>query len=183
MFHHHDLLAVLPDIYNAGVGQEYDCDEPPDQVLSRVLTERRYLCQTYGVILQVGLDMAFVAVQIELFTILHSQAVIQANRQGVQCLKQSRNPAQVRVLQCQIPRSALGQHLPDTLSLFLFPLTRLCHLRPEVLGVKDQAIEQESRLNVAAAVLALVPSDSKSGNTTADRTSLESTGRIDSLST
>jgi len=50
MFHHHDLLAILPDFHNAGVGQEYDCDKPPDQVLPQVSAKRWHPCQIYRIV-------------------------------------------------------------------------------------------------------------------------------------
>jgi hypothetical protein len=104
MFHHHDLLAMLPDIHDAGVGQEYDCDKTPDQVLPQVLTKRWHPCQVYRIVPQMSLYVALVKSQIELRAVLDSQAVVEAGRQGIQCLKQSGNPAQIRVAVHGMPK-------------------------------------------------------------------------------
>ena len=93
------------------MGQEYDRDKPPDQVLPQVLTKRRHSCQVYRIVPQMGLDVAFVESQIELTATLDSHTVVEAGRQGVQSLQQSGNPAQIGMFQYQIPGSALGQHL------------------------------------------------------------------------
>jgi len=145
MSHHHDLLAILPNVNYGRMGQEYDRDKPPDQIFPQVLVERWHRCQAHRIVPQMGLYVAFVESQIELPGTLGSQTVIEAGRQGVQSLKQSRDHTQVRMLQRQITRSALGQHLPDAFPLFLLALSGLGHILPEVLCIEDQTIEQELR--------------------------------------
>ncbi len=103
-----------------------------------------------------NLYVAFVESQIELTAALGRHIIIEAGRQGVQCLKQSGNSAQIGMLQCQIPRSTLGQHLLYTMALLLLALSGLGHLCAEVIGIKDQPVEQEPRLDIAATILALV---------------------------
>jgi len=48
MLSHHDLLAVLPDVNQAGMGQEYDRDKPPYEVLPPLFTEWWYRLQGDG---------------------------------------------------------------------------------------------------------------------------------------
>ena len=47
-FHHHDIRPILPDIQDAGMGQEYDCDKPPYSVQAALFTEGWYLIQADG---------------------------------------------------------------------------------------------------------------------------------------
>jgi len=109
--------------------------------------------------------------------------VVDVDRQGVQSLKQSGNPAQIGMFQYQIPGSALGQHLPYTIPLLLLAVSGLGHLGPEVVRIKDQAVEQESRYDVAATLCALISPDPESRDTSTGRTSLECHCRIELLPT
>jgi len=179
MFDHHDVPAFLPNIHDAGVGQEYDCDKPPDQVLPQVLTKRRHPCQVYRIVPQMGLDVAFVESQIELAATLDSHTVVEAGRQGVQSLQQSGNPAQIGMFQYQIPGSALGQHLPYAIPLLLLAVSGLGHLCTKVIGIKNQAIEQESRLDISATILALVPANTNNRDAAASRAPLKYHGRVE----
>jgi len=179
MLGHQDVLPCLPDIYNAGVGQEYDCDKPPDQVLPQVLTKRRHSCQVYRIVPQMGLDVAFVESQIELAATLDSHTVDEAGRQGVQSLQQSGNPAQIGMFQYQIPGSALGQHLPYAIPLLLLAVSGLGHLGTEVVRIKDHTIEQESRLDISATNLALVPAKTNNRDAATNRTPLKYHGRVE----
>ena len=161
------------------MGQEYDCDKPPDQVLPQVLTKWRHSCQVYRIVPQMGLDVAFVESQIELAATLDSHTVVEAGRQAVQSLQQSGNPAQIGMFQYQIPGSALGQHLPYTIPLLLLAVSGLGHLLAEVLSIKYEAIEQESRLDIGATVPALVPTDSNHGDAATNRTPLKYHGWVE----
>ena len=76
MFLHHDFRAVLPDIQDAGMGQEYDSDEPPDQVLLRFFTERWYLTKAQRMIVNVCLYVALIGPQIEFFACLYGDSLI-----------------------------------------------------------------------------------------------------------
>jgi hypothetical protein len=99
----------------------------------------------------------------------------------IQCLKQSGNPAQIRLLQCQVPRSALRQHLPDPFPLLLLALSGFSHLCPKIVRIKDEAVEQELRNDVAAAMAALISPNAKHRGAATGRTSLEDDRRIELL--
>jgi hypothetical protein len=87
MLDHHDLLAFLPDIHYAGVGEEYDHDEPPDQVPSGVLAQWRYLRETDREVPNVDLDVALITMQIELIAGFDGHTLLEARCQGVQSFK------------------------------------------------------------------------------------------------
>ena len=161
------------------MGQEYDCDKPPYEVSSRVLAKRRYFGKAHRKVLNMGLDVALVKSQIELRAVLDSQAVVEAGRQGVQSLQQSGSPAQIGMFQYQIPGSALGQHLPYTIPLLLLALSGLRHLGTKVIDIKNQAIEQESRLDISATILALVPANTNNRDAATNRTPLKYHGWVE----
>jgi len=58
-------MTILPDINNAGMGQEYDCDKPPYEVFSGVVTERWYIQKAYRRVLNMCLNVTLITLQIE----------------------------------------------------------------------------------------------------------------------
>ena len=58
--YHHDRVALLPDLNNAGMGQENERDKPPYAVKAGVFTEGWYLLQAERDRPQVGLDVRLV---------------------------------------------------------------------------------------------------------------------------
>jgi hypothetical protein len=144
MSSHHDLLALLPDIHRARMGQEYDGNEPPDEVSPGAFAQRRNLRKAHRIILQVSLYVAFVAFQVEPIAAFDSDAILHPPYQCVEGFYQARDCVEICAVRDEVTGSGPGQHQPDPLSLLLSPLPRFGHLCPEVLHIKSQAIEQES---------------------------------------
>ncbi|MCC6508079.1 MAG: hypothetical protein IT423_03165, partial [Pirellulaceae bacterium] len=78
--HHQDRVTLLPDINQAGMGQEDNCDKPPYAVKARVFTQGWYLIQVDWDRLQLGSDVGLVARQIEPVAEFRQVA-----REGLQC--------------------------------------------------------------------------------------------------
>jgi hypothetical protein len=182
MLSHHDLLAFLPDINESGMGHEYDRDKPPYEVFPRVFTERWYLLQGDGMWLQMGLYMGLVALQVEALVRGQSHGNCQPLRQCVQCIQESGYGIKGDRPGLDCTRTVLGQHLPHPFPQLALVLPRLGHLYPEVLGVEDQAIEQEQRHSLRTAVAAPVAPDLKHNPAVAGSAPLESDGRVKMVS-
>ena len=95
MFDHHYILAFLPYINYSGVIQEYDCDEPPNEVLLRAFTQRWYLSKAHRKILNMGLYMRLIAFQIEFTARLNRKAFINTCGECIQRVNQARDTAEI----------------------------------------------------------------------------------------
>ena len=83
MFDHHYVLTLLPDINDAGVSQEYDCNEPPNEVFSEVVTERWYIHKAYRKVPNMALYVRLIAFQIESIAWLYREGVVHALREAI----------------------------------------------------------------------------------------------------
>jgi hypothetical protein len=68
MFHHHDIMALLPDANSTCVSQEDGRDEPPCKVFAGILIQGRNGGQTQWEVLRMGLYVSLVLLQVESVT-------------------------------------------------------------------------------------------------------------------
>ena len=99
IFHHHDVVAVLPDANNAHVGQKDGGDEPPYQIAASILMQGRDLSQAQGAITNMGSDVALVPSEVELDTRRNGRDIIHIRSQAIQCFYESRHGVQIGLLQ------------------------------------------------------------------------------------
>jgi hypothetical protein len=178
MFHHHNVLAVLPDVYQSEMGQEYDRDKPPYTVFSGIFFQGWQLIQANWKVPNMSLYVVLVAFQIEAFVGLPRKGLACSDHQAIQCIRESGYRRQFGCRQDQGSGTAFGQHLSDPLPLPRLSLSRLGHLPPEVLTVKDKAVKVEPRGYISATLLAPITSHVKHGLAVTSRAPLESNGGV-----
>jgi len=81
------------------MSQEYDCDKPPDEVRTWVFTQRWYLSKAHRKIVNMGLYVALIGLQIELVACFYSGAPIDTCGQGVQSINKARDAAEICMVQ------------------------------------------------------------------------------------
>jgi hypothetical protein len=146
MLDHHDVLAILPNINNGRVGQEYDCDKPPYQVFSGTFfTKGWYFIQRHREVPNMGLYVRLVLLEVELTAGFSHEMVANPCCQCIESLNQPRNGSQIQLLERPVSGSALGQHLSDSLLQLALSLPGLGHPLAEILNVEYEAVEQEPR--------------------------------------
>ncbi len=91
---HQDAPAFLPDADQAGMGQEYDRDKPPYEVVLSVVIQGWYLLQADGDRPAMGLYVRFVAPQIELLARLDAVRWVNAAGEFVQSCRQAGHAVQ-----------------------------------------------------------------------------------------
>ncbi len=125
-----------------------------------------------------GLYVRLISLQVEAFGRPRQAEAIGIRSQSSQGLQETRHSLQIRCRHGGWLRPAAGQHLADPFTQFCLVSAVLRHLLAEVLGIEDQALEQEPRRDIGPAVLALVPSDPKGKLPATFRAALEGDRRI-----
>jgi len=160
------------------MGHEYDCDEPPNEVLPCVLGQAGYVVQADREVVNMGSHVALVAFQIEACARVERHDLGRASDQAVERIHEARDGVKVSGHGIQVRRPALRQHLAYTLPQLSLPLPALRHLLPEVLRVECEAIEQEPRCHVRAALRASASPYPQLKPAAACSAALEGNGRI-----
>jgi len=161
------------------MGHEYNRNKPPYQVFPCVFGQPGYLVQPDREIANMGTYVALVAFQVEACSRLPTYGVGRPPDQTIQRFGQARDGLQVSGYALQSGRATLCQHLTHTLSQFPLPLPAFRHLLPEVVGVEHEAIEQEPRGHVRAAVRTAVPANAQFWLPAARSAALEQKRRVE----
>ena len=162
------------------MGKEYDCDKPPDAVLSCVVDQCRDVVETDCGFRQMGPNAILILFQVKGLALLLSKALDGLGRHHVQRIKQTRRTVEIECRwDIQRLRPTFRQHLPYTVSPVLLLLAMLGHLGAKVFGIENQPIEQKVWWDVGSAFLTLITTDAQYRFPAAGRTSLEYQCRID----
>lgn len=104
------------------MSQEYDCNEPPYEVLLRIFIQWCHHGKARRKVSNVVAYVPLVSLEIGLVTPFYGNAFVYSGSQYVQRINETRHAAEIRMAQGQVARPALCQHLSYSLLLLLLSL-------------------------------------------------------------